>query len=100
MKTKRKPKQKAQPNPLPCGCAAVGEWDLEGAYDDGHCLRVGWKSVHVKHCPLHAAAPDFLQACKTLIDAVDQHSRNQTVQLDPHGPLLNGLRAAIAKVKP
>lgn len=55
---------KHAPNPLPCGCGAMGIQDLENAVDDGHCLRVGYKNVHVVHCPLHGAAPDLLAACE------------------------------------
>lgn len=51
-------------NPLPCGCGAKGRQDLENAHDTGHSLIVGWKDIHVVHCPLHKAAPDLLAALK------------------------------------
>ncbi len=62
MMGKKKPKTPL--NPLPCGCGAKGTQDLENAHETGYALIVGWKDVHVVHCPLHKAAPDLLAACK------------------------------------
>jgi hypothetical protein len=59
-------KKKFPPNPLPCGCSAVGIQDLEDAVDDGSALVVGYKNVHVVHCQLHAAAPELLEALRDM----------------------------------
>jgi len=53
------------PNPLPCGCGAVGIREL----DHGEA-RERFSSIHIKHCRLHAAAPPLYEALEELL-AVD-----------------------------
>lgn len=50
-------KRKYPKNPLPCGCGAVGTPEINW---DG--TRVEHRNIHVRHCPLHAAAEDMLKA--------------------------------------
>lgn len=82
------------PNPLPCGCGAMGTQDLENAVDDGHCLHVGYKNVHVVHCPLHAAAPDW----KELAVSVMRLNVCYRIGSRPSGKLLDRIRALKAKL--
>ncbi len=63
-------KKKKPPNPLKCGCAAMGTPDLNWE------ARVEYKDIHVVHCPLHAAAADLLFACKAASEA-DPHGGDQ-----------------------
>lgn len=84
MSTKNKPQ-----NPLPCGCAAMGQMDLENAIDDGHSLHVGYKNTHVVFCALHLAAPDMLAVLKCAAMVIRAGS-------DLH----NEMMAAIAKAEP
>ncbi len=45
------------PNPLPCGCGAVGTPDM-----DTLGTKMEYRNIHVRLCPLHAAAPELYQA--------------------------------------
>lgn len=65
-------KRKFPPNPLPCGCAAMGEMDFENAVDDGHCLHVGNKNVHVVHCAKHANTDAALAAANERIAELEK----------------------------
>jgi hypothetical protein len=47
------------PNPLPCGCGAMGRPTINW---DG--TRMEYLGTHVVHCPLHAAAPGLLAALR------------------------------------
>lgn len=64
-------KRKPPPNPLSCGCAVYGVHDLERAVETGYSLEVPWKSLHVRHCPKHAAAGDLLAACEAMLADVE-----------------------------
>lgn len=93
--------QHTPPNPLPCGCAAKGRQDLENAYDDGHCLRVGYKDIHVAHCPLHAAASELLAAAKKVLADLNARIDAASAAGEPV-PVFGGiaaLYAAIAKAE-
>jgi len=54
------------PNPLPCGCGAVGIPEL----DHGEA-RERFSSTHVRFCPLHQAAGELLEALKSLLSWVE-----------------------------
>ena len=58
------------PNPLPCGCAAVGIRSLEGFGSD-YELHTEYNGVHVKHCPLHQTAKELAEALAGLSDLDD-----------------------------
>lgn len=49
------------PNPLPCGCGAKGWPEL----DHGE-VRERYTGIHVAFCPLHAAAPQLVEALETI----------------------------------
>lgn len=81
------------PNPLPCGCCVKAWQDLKNARETGHCLVVPWKDHHVVLCPLHAAAPKLLAACKMVL-AVEE---KEGVHFGPDGwALHNEIVYAIA----
>jgi hypothetical protein len=92
-------KKKPVPNPLPCGCGAKGTQDWDNAVDTGYSLRVGYKNIHVVHCPVHAAAPDLLAACRRgLADLVQFIELAGTGDPETYEAVAQ-LRAAIAKAK-
>lgn len=67
-------------NPMPCGCR--GELDL--TYDDAQLIV---RLARIRECPLHAAAPQLLAACKlALPELVNEEAAN-------------AVRAAIADVE-
>lgn len=87
-------KKRPPPNPLPCGCVVMGYPELE-AYGSDYELRMKYKDQHVKHCPLHAAAPDLLAACELL----DLIARNGIGALIDIMPAVEAARAALAKAE-
>jgi hypothetical protein len=47
---------------------------------------------------LHAAAPDLLEALKSLLDGLDAHHKRLSIDA-PFGPPIDKARAAIAKAE-
>ena len=94
-----KPKTKHPPNPLPCGCGAVGVMDLKSFE-----ATVRYKNIHVRFCPLHGAAPKLLRALKSINvrvgRACDEVSDQTFAGRDARrvfGQVSRQARAAIAK---
>lgn len=82
---------KATPNPLPCGCAAFGKGDIEAFGSSDYQLRMTYKDIHVRHCPLHASADALLAAAKAALND-GPHNANHGL----HAHVVAQLTAAIA----
>jgi len=78
------------PKALPAKGTFVGP-DSKGFYlADCGCR---WNSLHMIQCPLHTAAPDLLDACRSALKAIEGR-----VAFPPYGePPVSILRAAISK---
>ena len=54
------------PNPLPCGCGAVGTPDM-----DTLGTKMEYRNIHVRLCPLHAAAPAMAEYIRKRMESGD-----------------------------
>ncbi|HUX11855.1 MAG TPA: hypothetical protein VMW87_02435 [Spirochaetia bacterium] len=86
-------KTKQTPNPLPCGCGAVGIREL----DHGEA-REQFSGIHIKHCPLHAAAPKLYAALKRMLPYYCEHLRGVGANPDECRTVIDA-RIALAKAK-
>lgn len=83
------------PNPLSCGCGAKGTPFLDPIGTGGY----EYKDIHVVLCPLHAAAPDLLEALKLFMDmwnSGDSGSSSKRAQ-QRRADMWDKANAAIAK---
>jgi hypothetical protein len=83
-----------KPNPLPCGCGIFG---VEGINVDGS--ETEFRDLHIRYCPVHAAAPSLLAELEATLDWLQSFSMPPTSTIQEKQERMAAIEKAIALVR-
>jgi hypothetical protein len=81
------------PNPLPCGCGIKGTPFLDPLTNRGY----EYKDLFIDFCPLHAAAPDLLEACQSALSLLQNIGTGKWTNTPAGDKLVKAIKKAEGK---